>query len=127
MTKQTIALEKKYSEKWGIVCQSKTKDSFHLMGFGGYDGDCQACDTYGPVNDVGLCEVCSAKLDRDLIRKRDWDYSASAFGCPPERREALRAHVIAKYGAKPELLADKAPKRQCPKQNKKKRKSQIKA
>lgn len=90
------------------------------MELGCFDGDCQACDTYGPVNDTGLCEVCSAKLDRDLIRKRDWAYSASAFGCPPERREALRANMIAKYGAKLELLGEEAPRRKRPKRNKKK-------
>lgn len=35
-----------------------------------------------PVNDLGLCEDCASKLDRDMIRKRDWAYSVLAFGCP---------------------------------------------
>ena len=78
--------------------------------FGCYEGACQACDAVGPVNDLGLCEDCDARFDRDLIRKRDWDYSASAFGCPVERREELRDHVIAHYGEALELLADEPPR-----------------
>ena len=44
-------------------------------------------------------------LDRDLIRKRDCDYSAAAFGVAPEKREQLRQLVIQKYGKDLELIA----------------------
>jgi len=71
----------------------------------GYEGQCQACDLYGPVNDLSLCQDCAAKLDRDLIRQRDWEYAALAFGLPAENREELRRQVIAHYGEKLELLA----------------------
>lgn len=49
--------------------------------FGFYDAECQGCDILTRVDDVGLCKECAAKLDRDLVRQRDWDYSAwlSAF------------------------------------------------
>ena len=87
-----------------------------------YEGMCQACDAHGPVNDIGLCEECNAKVDRDLIRKRDWDYSASAFGCPVEKREELRNHVIAEYGAEWELLADEPTRKKPSKARKGKRK-----
>jgi hypothetical protein len=73
--------------------------------WGIWDGQCQACDRYGPVNDLSLCEDCAGKLERDLIRQRDWDYSASAFGLPPEAREALRRQVIAEFGEALELIA----------------------
>jgi hypothetical protein len=73
--------------------------------FGIYDAICQACDVQTVVNDLGLCEDCNAKMDRDLIRKRAWDYSASAFGCPVDKREELRTHIIAQYGEALELLA----------------------
>ena len=72
--------------------------------WGFWDGQCQACDRYGPVNDLSLCEDCAGKLERDLIRQRDWDYSASAFGLPPEAREALRRQVIAEFGEALELI-----------------------
>ena len=52
-----------------------------------------------------LCEDCAAKLDRDMIRQRDWDYSATAWACPENRREELRAEVIREHGAKLELIA----------------------
>ena len=39
--------------------------------FGLYDGTSSACDLFGRVNDVGLCEDCSRKLERDMIRERD--------------------------------------------------------
>ena len=43
------------------------------------DTICVGCDLPFPVNDLGLCDECFAKLERDLIRARDWDYSATAF------------------------------------------------
>ncbi|MBN2055687.1 hypothetical protein JW905_12230 [bacterium] len=74
--------------------------------FGFYEGICAACDAHARVNDLGLCEECDEKLDRDFIRKRDWDYSASAFGCPPDKLEELRDYVIRMHGEALELLAD---------------------
>ena len=74
--------------------------------FGLREAECQACDTFAPVNDSGLCEDCAGKLERDLIRKRDWDYTASAFAVPPEKREELRRFVIEQYGKDLELLAE---------------------
>lgn len=83
-------------------------------------GICNACDAATRVNDIGLCDDCDDKIDRDLIRTRDWDYSASAFGCPVNKRETLRKHVIAKYGEALELLAEEQPGKR--EQNKKRRK-----
>jgi hypothetical protein len=55
------------------------------------------------------------KLERDLIRARDWDYSATAFAVAPDQREALRERVIRDYGAAYELILSpetaKKPKR----------------
>jgi len=73
--------------------------------FGLWDGQCAGCDDYGRVNDLGLCAECTDKLDRDMIRNRDWEYSATAWACPKEKREALRKEVIRTYGAKLELIA----------------------
>jgi len=44
-------------------------------------------------------------LDRDLIRMRDWEYSATAFCVPPEHLEDLRRQVIAQFGEALELIA----------------------
>lgn len=70
-----------------------------------YQTECQACDDFGSVGDIGLCDTCAAKLDRDMICQREWDYFATAFPVGPEKREALRAATIAKYGAALELIA----------------------
>jgi hypothetical protein len=70
----------------------------------GWEGQCQACDRWGPVDDLMLCPDCTARFERDLIRRRDWDYSASAFGLPPEAHEDLRRQVIAQYGEDFELI-----------------------
>ena len=78
--------------------------------FGFYEGECQGCDIFTHVNDVGLCEECAAKLDRDLIRQRDWQYSIAAYGVPPEKREELRRKVIQQYGSDLELIAPYAVK-----------------
>ena len=91
--------------------------------WGIWDGKCQACDGYGRVNDLSLCEDCAGKLERDLIRQREWDYSASAFGLPSEAREALRRQVIAKFGEALELIAppEKVQKNRSSQKRKKRR------
>jgi hypothetical protein len=79
--------------------------------FGLWEGQCQACDTWGPVDDLMLCEDCTAKLERDLIRQRNWEYSASAFGLSPEACEELRQQVVAQFGEALELIAPAKKKR----------------
>ena len=72
--------------------------------WGMYDGQCVACDLLGRVNDLGLCEECAGKLERDLVRERDWDYSASAFGLAADDREKLRRQIVAQYAEALELI-----------------------
>jgi hypothetical protein len=86
-----------------------------------FEGQCLACDAWGRVDDLGLCDDCAAKLDRDLIRQREWDYSATAFGVSPDDREKLRQQVIAQFGAALELIA--APEEQPPRRQRKSRKT----
>jgi hypothetical protein len=97
-----------------------------LSGFGNYEGECQGCDIFGPLNDLGLCEECAGKLDRDLIRERDWDYSVSAFGVPESKREELRKEVIKHYGEKLELIAPRKVTEKKSKKNKRKKKRSSK-
>jgi hypothetical protein len=73
--------------------------------FGFYEGECQGCDCYSPLDDLGLCETCAGKFERDVIRQRDWDYSALAFGVPEDKREALRRQIIEEYGERLELIS----------------------
>lgn len=68
------------------------------------DGQCYACGLPGRVDDLGLCEECRTKLERDLIRQRDWDYSAWAFGLSDEGREKLYRQVITQHSKKLELI-----------------------
>lgn len=65
---------------------------------------CRGCHLPLSMNELGFCAACHAKLERDLIRMRDWEYSAEAFRVPNEQREALRDRVIRDYGAAYELL-----------------------
>jgi hypothetical protein len=65
---------------------------------------CAGCDIPGELNENGLCADCAAKLERDLIRNRDWDYSVSAFAVPEDQLETLRELVIREYGAHYELI-----------------------
>ena len=76
---------------------------------------------YVRVNDLSLCEKCAEKLERDLIRQRDWDYTVSAFCLPEEDRERLRLKIISQYGSEYELI--EPPKR---KKHKKKHKAKDK-
>ena len=75
------------------------EDSWHDC-----DGECQACDMYGPVDDMLLCNECAGKLERDLIRQRNWDHCVSAFVLPDKEREKLRNNVVKKYGESLELI-----------------------
>ncbi len=84
-----------------------------------YEGKCQACDAYGPVDDMSMCDACAGKFERDVIRLREWDYSATAFGTPKESLEALRDEVIKRYGGKLEMLA---PPNEGARRSRKKRK-----
>ncbi|EFK06487.1 conserved hypothetical protein [delta proteobacterium NaphS2] len=86
-----------------------------------YEAECQGCDMWGLVDDIGLCEDCAEKLDRDMIRKRDWAYSASAFGCPENKLEDLRNEVIKRYGSKLELIAEDKPRKKKRKKNRRSR------
>ncbi|MGD0237422.1 MAG: hypothetical protein ABSC55_23200 [Syntrophorhabdales bacterium] len=73
--------------------------------FGFYEAECAGCDSFTRVNDVGLCSDCAGKLERDLIRERDWDYSCLAYGVPTKKREQLRQHIIKEHGAALELIS----------------------
>jgi hypothetical protein len=57
------------------------------------------------LDDLLLCDECAAKLDRDLIRERDWDYSMSAAVLDATQREELRRRVINQHGEALELIA----------------------
>ena len=74
--------------------------------FGLWEAECRACNIFARVDDTGLCEECAGKLERDFIRRREWAYSALAFGCPKDKLEALRDEVVRDYGKSLELLAD---------------------
>jgi len=65
---------------------------------------CRHCELPLLVNDLGFCSDCYAKLERDIIRMRDWEYSSTALGVPDEQLEALRDRGIRDYGADYELL-----------------------
>lgn len=78
-------------------------------------GACVGCDRLvTQCDDLGLCPDCAAKLDRDMVRDRDWERSWTAWHTPDDQREALRAEVIARYRAQYELIAPPAPKRRRP-------------
>lgn len=73
--------------------------------FAGYDGECAGCEQFLIVNELGVCENCSQKLERDLVRNRDWAHSAIAFGASDEQREAIRKQIVDTYGKALELIA----------------------
>ena len=60
---------------------------------------------FRPLDDLGLCPVGAAMLERDLIRQRDWEYAASTALLNDEEREAMRQQVAAEYGEGLELIA----------------------
>ena len=97
-----------------------------LDDYGLYEGTCQGCDIFQPLNDLGLCEECAGKLERDLIRQRDWDYSVTAFGASKSELEKLRNEVIKHYGEKLELIAPNKKNKKTPKRKNRKKKQKTK-
>lgn len=119
--KQHYVSEDDYAETLFAEENVEPDDEFAEIG---YEGQCQACDAYVRVNDISLCDDCAGKLERDLIRRGEWDYCASAFGLPVEAREKLRNAVIKEYGPKLELIA--ASKKQGKQSTKRSRKRRRK-
>ncbi len=70
------------------------------------DRPCRGCELSLTLNHLGICDDCAAKLERDLIRMREWEESSSASDVPNEQLEALRARVIRDFGAAYELLEE---------------------
>jgi hypothetical protein len=75
------------SQLTGAIFELEGDNTFNpqndeLNDYGFYEGECQGCDIFQALNDLGLCEECSRKLDRDLIRQRDWTYSSLSFAVP---------------------------------------------
>lgn len=76
--------------------------------FGLYQGECVACAVFDQLHDIGLCEECAGKLERDLVRERDWEYCAAAYALTDGQREDLHRKVILQFGREFELLAPHA-------------------
>ena len=86
--------------------------------WGIWDGKCQACDGYGRVNDLSLCEDCAGKLERDLIRQAGLGlfgvsvraaFRSPRRTAPPGDREiwgSTRAHRSAGEGSEEPLFAE---------------------
>lgn len=94
--------------------------------FDSFEGQCQGCDCFRPLGDVGLCDECAKKLERDLIRERDWDYNVTAHGLSSEQREEIRRQVIAQFGESLELIAPTGTKKEGKRRKRKWKKHKTK-
>lgn len=72
--------------------------------FGDGEGPCVACGADEAVDDMGFCEPCSEKFERDMLRHRRWKYSLTAAYTPEEEYENLRRDTIEQFGPDLELL-----------------------
>jgi len=88
--------------------------------FGDMQALCNGCDCFLPVNALGLCGECAAKVDRDLIRQHNWNYAVAAYGLDAVQREELRSSVIARYGAQHEMISPPRAKKNTRKKTGKK-------
>jgi len=80
------------------------QDIGHNGKYNDFEGFCQSCENYAALNDLSLCTECAEKLERDLIRQREWDYSISAFALDDQEREKLRQEILREYGEAYELI-----------------------
>jgi hypothetical protein len=86
-----------------------------------HEDECAGCEQFRRANELGVCEDCSQKLERDLIRKRDWAYGATAYGVSEERREDMRRQIVDKFGEGLELIAPSQQVELNPKRRKRRR------
>ena len=114
----SIPFEKRQKSMFFTDDNDKEVDFDHM--FQSTEGICNGCDLILPLNDLGLCDNCAGKLERDLIRNRDWNYSVSGFGLPKSEREGMRNEVINAFREKLELIAPDTPGKRKPKPEKKK-------
>ena len=85
-------------------------------------GECAACGLFQILYNNYMCEECTGMLERDLIRQKDWEYSAIAYGMSDNQREELYKETIRKYGNDLEMIKmDKRKKNR----NKRKRKTRT--
>lgn len=82
------------------LAEADAVDTDHLS------GECCSCGDYGSVTDTMLCLTCAQGLERDLIRVRDWDYSALAYGVRTDDREAFRNRIIKEHGEALEIIVE---------------------
>lgn len=70
-----------------------------------YEAECHGCYLIKKVNHIPLCKSCNSKLERDLVRQRNYEYSElTAHLSSPEDKEKVRKDVINQYGEKFELV-----------------------
>lgn len=84
---------------------TSNSDALEPKGFTTAQAECYGCDLVAEVDDMMLCSECASKLDRDMIRLRDWDRSMTAWTTPKDKRESLRSEIIKKHGAHLELIS----------------------
>ncbi|WP_456364202.1 hypothetical protein [Priestia aryabhattai] len=70
-----------------------------------YEAECHGCYSTKKVNHIPLCASCNNKLERDLVRQRNYEYSdLTAQLSSSEDKEKVRKDVINQYGEKLELV-----------------------
>ena len=84
---------------------TKKDEPLEPNAFSTTQAECYGCDLFTDVDDMMLCAECSSKLDRDMIRLRDWDRSITAWTTAKDKRESLRDDIIKRYGRPLELIA----------------------
>ncbi len=107
---------KVYREEWWDA----ESDSDNTLGL--FEAEGSDCDIFQQASDPDSCEGWNIKLERDLIRQRDWEYSVLALDLPPDKREELRNKLIDQYGENLELLAPNEKAKPTPGSRKSKRK-----
>ena len=84
------------------------------------DTVCQGCDVQTTLNALGFCNTCSDKLDRDLMRLRNWEHTTLGADLEVGERENQRRDIISQYGKELELILPKRNSSQRKKRPKRK-------
>lgn len=105
-----VSLLKKYKSRnpekiWSLIEDEFANDPLEEI-LKDYEGNCRGCGTVANLDDMGYCESCGEKFERDMLRLRKWEFSLTASYIPQDEYESLRQDTIDQFGREFEILTE---------------------
>ena len=105
-----VSLLKKYKKRrpekiWSLLDEEFDNDPVDEI-LNDYEDHCRGCNNFSHLDDMGYCEKCGEKFERDMLRLRRWEFSLTASYIPKDEYENLRQDTIDQFGPEFEILSE---------------------